>query len=523
MSKKPKQQDNKPGNVIPVEVSNELQSSYLSYALASATRALPNVIDGLIPVSRRILWVLNQHERKLLKSARIVGDVIGKYHPHGDTSTYGTLVNMSGPFKSHPLGIGQGNWGSVDGDSAAAMRYTEVKVSEYALDVYFGEEVNYLLMKDNYDGSLKEPDVLCPKIPTIFIHGSPMATAVGYQTTIPQHNLVEVCDETINYIKKGKLGNYIIGPDYAFKGSTIINTGGIENGRNTGVGKFHILPNMHIEQNKNRVPFLVIDGLSGDWNKADMIEELAFRAGILTNIKKPQITNKISSIKDLSDGDGIRVEVSFKRGSSIEDIRSAIKCVLSVCLNSTNYQMRLMKSTFGVETINGGALPIEVGFKDVIKIWYEYRVKVLQKYFDSKLKELEEKRALMTQMEIFIKNYKKLSLAIIENDYLTSLEIVKPYGINKVGLDYILDSPFRRVQNRGERIKDDITKIDNDICMFKSNKININEYIIKEISDVKKKYGKGRNTKIRKINTSIKEFIESISNNVAIEHGYNII
>lgn len=522
--KKHKKQPTALDNVIHRDVVSEMKESYINYSLASLVRALPNIVDGLIPVSRRLMWVLYQHERKLLKSARIVGDVIGKYHPHGDTSAYGTLVNMSGPFKNHPLAEGQGNWGSIDGDSAAAMRYTEAKISEYALDVYMGDEIIALNMQDNYDGSLKEPEVLCPKIPTILVHGISMGTAVGYQATVPQHNLDEVCSEVIHYLKRGKIAKYIQGPDFRVPNSVILNTTGVDNGRQTGVGKIYTLPKMKIELNKNKVPFLVIQGTSGEMNKATMIEDLAYRAGLLSNPKKPQVTNKISNIRDLSSKDDIRVEVTFKRGSTEADIKETVQVILTSCLGSTNYQLRMMKASFNKDdSKTAGILPIETGFSGVIKTWYEYRVQVLLKYFKIKIENIEKRLKLLRYMEIFLKNYKKLSLIIMDNDYPSILIHMKSYGIDKEGVDYILDSPFRRAQNKGEKIREELDKLEKELINYQNYSLNVNNYILKEVVEIQKKYRKPRNTAIIKVEGSVKDFIHKTANDIKIEHNYQII
>ena len=307
--------------IISVNIEDELKQSYLSYALSVIHgRALPDIRDGLKPVHRRILYAMydlkNSYNKPYKKSARVVGDVIGKYHPHGDSAVYDAMVRMAQDFSMrYPIVEGQGNFGSIDGDPPAAMRYTEVRMAKITDQMYGDIEKETVSYSPNYDGSEFIPDVLPTKIPNLLVNGS-SGIAVGMATNIPPHNLTEVLNASVNLINDPKLSiddliKDISGPDFP-TGGTIDGKAGIYEAYKTGRGIIHIRSNTSIEEDEksgkqsliiNEIPFMV--------NKAKMLEKIA-------ELVKEKKIEGITEIRDESDKDGLRVVIEVRKGDSVE-------------------------------------------------------------------------------------------------------------------------------------------------------------------------------------------------------------
>jgi DNA gyrase subunit A len=281
-------ENNKPaanhGNITPLLIQDEMKNCYLDYAMSVIVgRALPDVRDGLKPVHRRVLFAMhmlnNYHNRPYLKSARVVGDVIGKYHPHGDSAVYGAMVRLAQDFSMRYTIIdGQGNFGSIDGDNAAAMRYTEVRMQKLTNDMLGDIDKETVDWQDNYDGSLQEPTVLPTKVPNLLINGS-AGIAVGMATNIPPHNLTEVMNGLLALIDNTALTVHdlikiIPGPDFPTSGS-IHGTAGIQQAYHTGKGVIQIRAKADIEVGKNDREKIIITELPYQVNKARLIEKIA--------------------------------------------------------------------------------------------------------------------------------------------------------------------------------------------------------------------------------------------------------
>ncbi len=320
-----------------INIEDSLKSSYLDYSMSVIIgRALPDVRDGLKPVHRRILYAMDKLNlsagAKYKKSARIVGDVIGQYHPHGDTAVYDALVRMAQPFSMRmPLVDGQGNFGSIDGDNAAAMRYTEARMTKYAGELLKDLDKETVNMVDNYDATTQEPDVLPTRVPNLLINGS-SGIAVGMATNIPPHNPKEVL-QALNYLlanpdaELSDLMEFIQAPDFP-TGGTIYGKKGITDAYETGRGRIKVRAKTHIEKKGNR-DVIVIDELPYMVNKARLIESIA-------NLVKDKQIDGISEIRDESDREGIRVVIELKRDAMSE-------IVLNNLYKSTN-----METTFGI-------------------------------------------------------------------------------------------------------------------------------------------------------------------------------
>lgn len=328
--------------VLPVNIEDELKQSYLDYAMSVIVgRALPDVRDGLKPVHRRVLFAMhelgNDWNKPYKKSARVVGDVIGKYHPHGDSAVYDTIVRMAQDFSMRaPLVDGQGNFGSVDGDSAAAMRYTEIRMAKIAHDLLADLDKETVDFVDNYDGTERIPAVLPTRVPNLLVNGS-SGIAVGMATNIPPHNLGEVVKGCLALIEQpdltvDELMEYIPGPDFP--------TGGIINGRagilqayRSGRGRIYVRARHHIEENpRNGRPMLVITEIPYQLNKARTIEKIA-------ELVKEKKLEGISELRDESDKDGMRIVIELRRGE-----------VPEVIINNLFTQTQL-QSVFGINMV----------------------------------------------------------------------------------------------------------------------------------------------------------------------------
>src|SRR5216110_3361413 len=300
-----------------INIEDEMRRSYLDYAMSVIIgRALPDVRDGLKPVHRRVLWAMselgNTYNKAYKKSARVVGDVIGKYHPHGDTAVYDTIVRMAQDFSMrYPLIDGQGNFGSVDGDAPAAMRYTEVRMARVANEILADIEKETVNFQPNYDESLSEPTVLPTRVPNLLLNGSD-GIAVGMATKIPPHNLTEIVDATITLVNNPnaqlpEILKFVQGPDFPTAG-IIHGRSGIFEAYRTGRGRFMMRAKAAIENiNKDRQAIIVTE-IPYQVNKARLIERIAE----LVNNKDIE---DISDIRDESDRDGMRIVVELKRAA----------------------------------------------------------------------------------------------------------------------------------------------------------------------------------------------------------------
>lgn len=328
---------------IPVNIEDEMRQSYLDYAMSVIVgRALPDVRDGLKPVHRRVLYAMNvlnnDWNKPYKKSARIVGDVIGKYHPHGDTAVYDTIVRMAQPFSMrHMLVDGQGNFGSVDGDSAAAMRYTEIRMSKLSHEMLTDLDKETVDFTANYDESEHEPSVLPARAPLLLINGS-SGIAVGMATNIPPHNLAEVTSACLRLIEEpettiDQLLEYIPGPDFPTAG--IINGAtGIREAYQTGRGKIYLRARYHVEgeESSNSKLSIIVTELPYQVNKARLMEKIA-------HLVKDGKLEGISGLRDESDKDGMRMVIELKRGE-----------VPEVIINNL-YQHTQLQNVFGINMV----------------------------------------------------------------------------------------------------------------------------------------------------------------------------
>ena len=357
------------GSVFPVNIEDEMRQSYMDYAMSVIVgRALPDVRDGLKPVHRRVLYAMNvmgnDYNKPYKKSARVVGDVIGKYHPHGDSAVYDTIVRMAQPFSlRYVLVDGQGNFGSVDGDAPAAMRYTEVRMSRIAHELLEDLDKETVKFVENYDGSEHEPVVLPTRIPNLLINGS-SGIAVGMATNIPPHNLTEVVAACLALIDNSELGiadlmQFIPGPDFPTAG--IINgSRGIHEAYRTGRGRIRVRARIHIETDeKNGQETLIVSELPYQVNKARLLEKIA-------ELVKDKKMTGIRELRDESDKDGMRMVIELRRGE-----------VADVIINNL-YQQTQMQNVFGINIVAlDGGQPRILNLKDMLSAFIQHRREVV--------------------------------------------------------------------------------------------------------------------------------------------------
>jgi len=357
-----------PDNIEPISIIDEMQRSYLDYAMSViVSRALPDVRDGLKPVHRRILYSMAESgfdwNKPYRKSARIVGDVIGKYHPHGDSAVYESLVRMAQNFSLRlPLIHGQGNFGSIDGDKAAAMRYTESRLQKVAHELLADLEKDTVNFRDNYDGSEREPTVLPAKFPNLLVNGAG-GIAVGMATNIPPHNLGEVIDATIALIENPAISldeimEIIPGPDFP-TGGLILGRSGIRSAYETSRGSVIMRGKVHFETIRNDREAIIVTEVPYQVNKASMVEKIA-------ELVRDKRVEGISDIRDESDRDGYRVVVEIKRDAMPE-----------VVLNQL-YRYTQLQSSFGCNMIAlSGGKPEQMNLMDILRLFVVFREEVV--------------------------------------------------------------------------------------------------------------------------------------------------
>ncbi|WP_284443340.1 DNA topoisomerase (ATP-hydrolyzing) subunit A [Buchnera aphidicola] len=392
--------------IIQVNIEEELKSSYLDYSMSVIVgRALPDVRDGLKPVHRRILfamYVLNNNWNKTYKkSARVVGDVIGKYHPHGDSAVYDAIVRMAQKFSLRYMLIdGQGNFGSVDGDSAAAMRYTEIRMSKIAHELLSDLEKNTVEFLPNYDGTEYIPEILPAKIPNLLINGS-SGIAVGMATNIPPHNLHEVIDGCLAYIDNNditleELIKYIPGPDFPTAG--IINGKlGIEEAYRTGKGKIYIRARNKIEKNnKNKKESIIFDEIPYQVNKSRLIEKIA-------ELVKDKRIDGITALRDESDKDGMRIVIEIKK-----------EAISEIILNQL-YALTQLQISFGINMV---ALcqgqPKTLSLKEILKYFLFHRQEIITRRSIFELNKMRNRMHILEGLNTALINI-NIIIEIIKN------------------------------------------------------------------------------------------------------------
>jgi DNA gyrase subunit A len=484
-----------PSNVAPIFIQDEMRNCYLDYAMSVIIgRALPDVRDGLKPVHRRALYAMhslgNFHNKPFLKSARVVGDVIGKYHPHGDSAVYNTIVRLAQDFSMrYPLVDGQGNFGSIDGDNAAAMRYTEIRMKKLAEEMLRDLDKETVQWQPNYDDSLKEPKVLPTKVPNLLVNGS-AGIAVGMATNVPPHNLTEIMDALLLLIDdKSKtiddLMKIIPGPDFP-TGGTIHGTEGIKSAYHTGKGVVQIRAKTDIEQygrsgDRERI---VVTELPYQVNKAKLIEKIAE----LVNNK--QITG-ISDIRDESSREGIRVALDLKKGE-----------IGTVILNRL-YKATQLQTSFGIIflSISNGS-PKVMNIKDQLLAFIDHRREVVIKRTIFELKKAEAKAHILQGLKTAVENIDEIVELIKKSEGPAQAKdkLMANYSLSEIQSQAILDMRLQRLTGlERDKIIADYEAITKEITRLKEildSEDLIRGIIREEFRELKETYGDERRTDI---------------------------
>ncbi|HNQ32924.1 MAG TPA: DNA gyrase subunit A [Methanoculleus sp.] len=478
--------------VVPVNIEEEMKSCYIDYAMSVIIgRAIPDARDGLKPVHRRTLYAMwemgNTSDKPYKKSARVVGDVMGKYHPHGDSAIYDTLVKMAQPFSyRYMLVDGQGNFGSIDGDSAAAMRYTEArltKVSEELLTDIEKETVDFV---PNFDESLKEPDVLPARVPNLLVNGS-SGIAVGMATNMPPHNLREVCEATCRIIDEPgisteELMRIMPGPDFP-TGGVIMGTDGVRDAYLTGRGKCVVRGIAEIEE-EGRTPQIIITEIPFQVNKARLIEHIA-------SLVRDKRIEGISDIRDESDRDGMRVVIDLKKGVAPQ-----------VVLNFL-YKHTALESSFGI--INLAIVdrqPRTLNLKELIQEFLKHRVDVVRRRSEFDLRKTEERMHILRGLLIALDNIDAV-VATIRASQTTEealAALVAKFALDEVQADAILKMQLRRLaaleQQKILDERDALAKEIERLTAILASEASILAEIRKELIDISARYGDERRTRI---------------------------
>ena len=519
-------------NIKPISMHEEMSSSYLSYAMSViVSRALPDIRDGLKPVHRRILYAMYKGgydwSKQFRKSARIVGDVIGKYHPHGDQSVYDALVRMVQDFSmSLPLVDGQGNFGSIDGDPAAAMRYTETrlsKVSQYLIDDI---EKNTISFKSNYDETEKEPSVLPAQFPNLLVNGAG-GIAVGMATSIPPHNLGEVIDGTLALItnrdiKLKDLMKHIPGPDFP-TGGVIIGKDIIKQGYNKGRGSFKIRGEISIESLKNGRERLVITSIPYQVNKSVLNERIA-------QLVREKKIEGIKDIRDESNREGIRVSIDLRNGVEPETVKRQL------------YKNTQIESSFGFNSLAiVDGKPETCSLKDFLSNFLKFREDVVIKKTKFDLQKAEDRAHILLGLSISVENLDKIIKIIRssknpedakEQILKTKWKVIKSqkmiflieeksnknlYSLSQSQVNAILELRLQKLTALGiNEIEQEIKKLTDEIKRYKkiiSSKKELMRVISDDLKNIKEKYSTPRRTKIidAVLNYDIEETIQKQS------------
>ena len=479
-------------DIVDINIEDSVKASYLDYSMSVIIgRALPDAKDGLKPVHRRILYAM--HDLNLTskvaykKSARIVGDVIGKYHPHGDTSVYDALVRMAQSFSMRaPLVDGQGNFGSVDGDSAAAMRYTEARMTRIAEEVLRDLDKDTVNFVPNYDDTMREPAVLPTRVPTLLLNGSE-GIAVGMATKIPPHNLGELLDAILYLIENPSseaidLMEFIQGPDFP-TGGTIFGRRGIVDAYNTGRGRVRIRAKHHIES-KAKKDVIVIDELPYQVNKSRLIE-------LIANLAKDKQIEGIAEVRDESDRDGIRVVIELKKDAMAE-----------IVLNNL-YKSTPMETTFGIILLAVyNKEPKVFNLPEILNIFLSHRKTVIIRRTIFDLEKAKARAHILEGLKIALDNIDEVVKIIraSSNDQDAKDNLSSRFGLSAIQSQAILDMRLGRLtglqRDKLEAEYAELMLLISELEAILRSEEKLNEIIKEELNEIREKFSTPRKTEI---------------------------
>ena len=480
-------------NTLPRDIVDEMRESYLNYSMSViVSRALPDVRDGLKPVHRRILFGMSElgssWNRPYKKSARIVGDVLGKYHPHGDSSVYDALVRMAQHFSMrYELVDGQGNFGSIDGDNAAAMRYTESRMTKLSSEMLKDLDKDTVRWETNFDETLKEPSVLPSSVPTLLINGSE-GIAVGMATKIPPHNLMEIINGLIEIIDNPdvsteKLMEHIKGPDFPTAG-LIMGMDGLKSAYETGRGKIKMRARAHIESNKNGKDSIVVTEVPYQTNKANLVEKIA-------DLVRDKKVVGITDLRDESDKDGIRVVIETKRDA-----------VPEVILNQL-YKHTQLQDTFGIillALVDG--VPKIMPLKTILKHFIDFRHEIVVRRTEFELRQAEGRAHILEGLKIALDNIDEV-IEIIrgsKDPAMAKEGLMNGFNLSEIQSQAILDMRLQKLTGlEVDKVVGEYKELIKHIAHLKGileSKNQRMEIIKNEMMEIRDQYGDERRTEI---------------------------
>ncbi len=479
--------------IIPITIEDEMQSSYIDYSMSViVSRALPDVRDGLKPVHRRVLYGMSDlgmlHNRNYKKSARIVGEVLGKYHPHGDSAVYDSIVRMVQDFSlRYPLVDGQGNFGSVDGDSAAAMRYTEVRMKRISEELLADINKETVDFQTNFDDTLEEPTVLPSMLPNLLLNGA-SGIAVGMATNMAPHNLTEVVDGVVATIDNPEIDaaglmEHITAPDFP-TGGIIYGYEGVKEAYETGRGKVVMRARANVEELRNSREQIVVTEIPYQVNKATLIEKIAD----LVNHEK---ITEISEIRDESDRDGMRIVIILKRGSNA-----------GVVLNQL-YKYTQMQQTFGI--INLALVkgrPKVMALKELIERFIEHRIDIIIRRTIYDLDQAESRAHILEGLKIALDNLDEVikTIRASNNPQEANQELRKKFALTDLQAKAILDMRLQKLTGlERDKIDQEYRDIVDRIGEYRnilSDRNRQTDIIKEELAELKDRYGDERRTEI---------------------------
>lgn len=480
-------------NVMPVEIESEVKNSFLSYAMSViVSRALPDVRDGLKPVQRRILYAMSNlgvySDKQHKKSARIVGDVIGKYHPHGDTAVYEAMVRMAQPFSyRYPLVDGHGNFGSVDGDGAAAMRYTEARMSKLASEMLRDINKNTVDFQDNYDGTEQEPTVLPSRYPNILVNGT-SGIAVGMATNIPPHNLSEVISGVLALIENpnitvDQLMQYIPAPDFP-TGGKIMGLSNIKKAYSTGMGTVTVRAKHKIVTMSNGKKEIVITEIPYQVNKSKLIERIA-------ELHKEKIIDGITDLRDESSRKGMRIIIELRKDANV-----------NVILNNL-YRHTAMQTSYSVNMIAlDKGQPKVMSLKNILECYIEHQVDVVTRRTEYDLGKAKNRLHILKGLIIALDNIDEVVEVIKRSESPEEAvnQLMSRFALSEIQAKAILDMKLQRLTGLEiEKVKTEEAQLEQlveyleEILSDHNKKLAI---IVSELSEIQKKYGDERLSEI---------------------------
>ncbi len=487
--------------IMGAEIVEEMEKAYIDYAMSVIVqRALPSVEDGMKPVHRRILYAMHNlgldSGKQTMKSARIVGETMGKYHPHGNIAVYDTMVRLAQDFSMrYPLVHGQGNFGSMDGDSAAADRYTEAKLNKIAEEMLGDIDKNTVKMVPNFDNTLEEPETLPAKLPNLLLNGA-TGIAVGMATNIPPHNLTEVCEAVVAYINKPEvkiedLANIVTGPDFPTGG--IINSQGLVDLYKTGKGRVIIRGRTNIEEDKKGKSNIIVSEIPYMVNKSDLVKKIAE----LANEKK---LTDVSDLRDESAKGKVRIVIEMKKGADP-------KFTLNKLYKLTNLQVNFDANLLALV----GKQPRVLNLKEIIGEYVKYRQLIVRKRSEFDLKKAEDRLEIVLGLLIALKNIDKIVEFIKKSGNVQDAHdgLMKKFDLTTRQAKAVLEMRLQQLTKLEDgKLKDEEKKLSDEIKSL--NKLLGNEQEIlglikSEVQEIKRKYGDERRTKIIKTIADISE------------------